>query len=52
MLAARGVWMLMYFSHQDVWMLDGGIQNGEKKILPIETKPNGFKPSDFWKNKS
>ena len=23
MLAARGVWMLMYFSHQNVSMLDG-----------------------------
>ena len=25
MLAARGVWMLMYFSHPNVVMLDGGI---------------------------
>ena len=26
MLAARGVWMLMYFSHKDVYMLDGGLK--------------------------
>ena len=25
MLAARGVWMLMYFSHPNVVMLDGGM---------------------------
>ena len=44
MLAARGVWMLMYFSHQNVSMLDGGIT---KWNLPLETKPNGFKPTVF-----
>jgi thiosulfate/3-mercaptopyruvate sulfurtransferase len=47
MLAARGVWMLMYFSHQNVMMLDGGIQKWQKENLAIETKPNGFKPSNF-----
>ena len=47
MLAARGVWMLMYFSHQNVMMLDGGISKWQKEGLPIETKPNGFKPSEF-----
>ena len=47
MLAARGVWMLMYFSHQNVMMLDGGITKWQKENLAIETKPNGFKPSDF-----
>ena len=30
MLAARGVWMLMYFSHSDTVMLDGGMKNGDK----------------------
>ena len=25
MLAARGVWMCLYFSHPDVQMLDGGL---------------------------
>ncbi|RMW35811.1 MAG: sulfurtransferase [Nitrosopumilus sp.] len=47
MLAARGVWMLMYFSHENVMMLDGGITKWQKENLTIETKPNGFKPSDF-----
>ncbi len=47
MLAARGVWMLMYFSHHDVSLLDGGIKKWKKDNLSLETKPNGFKPSDF-----
>lgn len=47
MLAARGVWMLMYFSHQNVSMLDGGITKWQKESLSIETKLNGFKPSKF-----
>ena len=47
MLAARGVWMLMYFSHQNVSMLDGGITKWKKENLPLEIKPNGFKPSNF-----
>ena len=47
MLAARGVWMLMYFSHQNVSMLDGGITKWKKENLPLETKSNGFKPSNF-----
>ena len=47
MLAARGVWMLMYFSHQNVLMLDGGIVKWKKENLSLETKSNGFKPSEF-----
>ena len=47
MLAARGVWMLMYFSHQNVSMLDGGITKWKKENLSIETKANNFKPSNF-----
>ena len=47
MLAARGVWMLMYFSHHDVSILDGGITKWKKESLSLETKPNGFKPSNF-----
>ena len=47
MLAARGVWMLLYFSHQNVLMLDGGIKKWQKENLPIETKPNHFQPSTF-----
>lgn len=47
MLAARGVWMLMYFSHESVFMLDGGITKWKKENLSLETKLNGFKPSKF-----
>ena len=47
MLAARGVWLLEYFSHEDVLMLDGGIKKWKKEHLPIEKKPNPFKPSVF-----
>ena len=47
MLAARGVWMLMYFSHQNVSMLDGGITKWQKENFPLETKPNTFNPSKF-----
>ena len=47
MLAARGVWMLMYFSHQNVFMLDGGIIKWKKENLSLETKANNFKPSEF-----
>ena len=47
MLAARGVWMSLYFSHPDVVMLDGGITKWRKENLPIETKQNSPKPSKF-----
>jgi len=47
MLAARGVWMLEYFSHSDVSMLDGGMKKWEKENLSIETKQNPFQPSNF-----
>lgn len=47
MLSARGVWMLMYFSHTDVFILDGGIQKWKKENFPLETKLNNFKPAKF-----
>jgi len=47
MLAARGVWMLMYFSHQNVFMLDGGIKKWQAEKLELETKTNGFTPANF-----
>ncbi len=50
MLAARGVWMLEYFSHLDVSMLDGGMKKWKKENLPIETKLNPFQPSKFPEN--
>lgn len=47
MLAARGVWMLLYFSHPDTVMLDGGMKKWKHENMQIETKPNSFKPSEF-----
>ena len=47
MLAARGVWLLMYFSHPQVFMLDGGLQKWKSDQNPIEKKPNAFKPEKF-----
>ena len=47
MLAARGVWMLEYFSHPDVSILDGGMTKWIKENRPIETKSNPFQPSKF-----
>ena len=40
MLAARGVWMLMYFSHTDVSILDGGMKKWKQENFPLETKSN------------
>ena len=47
MLAARGVWMCLYFSHPDVVMLDGGFSNWSKGDFPTETKQNQFLPTSF-----
>ena len=47
MLAARGVWMCLYFSHLDVAMLDGGFSNWSKGNFPTETRQNPFSPTSF-----
>lgn len=47
MSAARGVWLLIYFSHLQVFMLDGGMKKWKSLGLPLETKTNGFKPAKF-----
>ena len=47
MSAARGVWLLLYFSHPQAFMLDGGMKRWENENLPFETKTNGFKPTKF-----
>ncbi len=47
MLAARGVWLLMCFSHPHVFMLDGGLQKWKNENLPIDQNPNGSKPEKF-----
>ena len=45
MLAARGVWMCLYFSHPDVQMLDGGLSKWTGENLPSQTESTIYKPS-------
>ncbi len=40
--ASRGVWLLHYFSHKDVYLLDGGFNNWLKSHYPVEIKTNPF----------
>lgn len=47
MSAARGVWTLLYFSHVNTFMLDGGFKKWKTLDLPTEIKTNGFKPTKF-----
>ena len=47
MSAARGVWTLMYFSHSNALILDGGFKKWKSLGLATETKTNGFKPNKF-----
>ena len=47
MLAARGVWMLLYLSHPDVALLDGGIGKWQKENFLVELKQNTSNPSKF-----
>ena len=47
MYAARGVWLLLYFSHKKVSMLDGGFEKWKKEGYPIEAKSNPLKYSTF-----
>jgi thiosulfate/3-mercaptopyruvate sulfurtransferase len=45
--AARGVWLLLYFSHQKVAMLDGGINMWKARGCKTETRTNPFVHSTF-----
>jgi thiosulfate/3-mercaptopyruvate sulfurtransferase len=45
--AARGVWLLLYFSHEKVVMLNGGFEKWEKEKLPVEVKSNQLRKSRF-----
>ena len=45
--AARGVWLLLYFSHDKVAMLDGGLNKWKVEGLKTETKTNPFTHSNF-----
>jgi len=47
MLAARGVWMCLYFSHPDVQMLDGGLSKWDRENLPTVTESTIYKPSQL-----
>ena len=47
MLAARGVWILLYFSHNRVCMLDGGFEKWKSSGHPIEIKSNPLIYSKF-----
>ena len=47
MLAARGVWLLEYFSHSNVSMLDGGIIKWKNEGYACNTIPTGYKPTNF-----
>jgi thiosulfate/3-mercaptopyruvate sulfurtransferase len=45
--AARGVWLLLYFSHKLVSMLDGGFDIWKRSGCPIEIKSNPLIYSQF-----
>jgi thiosulfate/3-mercaptopyruvate sulfurtransferase len=45
--SARGVWLLLYFSHMNVCMLDGGFQEWKDKNLPVEVRSNQLKNARF-----
>jgi thiosulfate/3-mercaptopyruvate sulfurtransferase len=45
--AARGVWLLLYFSHKMVSMLDGGFEVWKREGYPIEIKSNPLFHSKF-----
>ena len=47
MSSARGVWLLVYFSHKKVTLLDGGFEQWKKEGHPIETKTNPFVKTNF-----
>ena len=45
--SARGVWLLLYFSHKRAALLDGGYQGWKNAGNGIETKTNPFIHSNF-----
>ncbi len=47
MLAARGVWLLEYFSHQNVSMLDGGFTKWKNEERMWNTILTANKPTNF-----
>lgn len=47
MSAARGVWLLLYFSHDKVAMLDGGLNRWKAEGFKTETRTRPFVHSSF-----
>ena len=47
MLAARGVWLLVYFSHNNVSMLDGGFTKWKNEGHGYNITPTAYKPTNF-----
>ena len=45
--SARGVWLLLYFSHENVCLLDGGFEKWKKINLPVEVKSNPLRTVQF-----
>ena len=48
--AARGWWLLRYFGHRDVSVLDGGFAGWRAAGLPIEREVPKVQPGDFEPN--
>lgn len=47
MLAARGVWLLEYFSHERAAILDGGIGKWVNDGYELQKEPIAYKPTKF-----
>ena len=47
MLAARGVWLLEYFSHPSVSMLDGGITKWKNEERTLDRISVNYQPANF-----
>lgn len=47
MSAARGVWLLLYFSHKKASLLDGGLDKWKKEGYSVETKTNPFVKTNY-----
>ncbi|HKU49849.1 MAG TPA: sulfurtransferase [Nitrososphaera sp.] len=45
--SARGVWLLLYFSHKNVAMLDGGLDGWKAAKFETETRTNPFVHTHF-----
>jgi len=45
--ASRGVWLLLYFGHEKVYLLNGGFEKWKREKLPIEVKSNPFRSARF-----